>query len=562
MASLHDAVGALNLPVTKILLEKGEKLSLISASGAPLLPESSFLHPLPHILTESIFQRCLKRVTRLLLSINVLVERGIHSSWAEIMSGEASQSNLPDHLRMLVSFSPSLQLALSLIDGRQNQVAFSLLRDVNEEIIDHFWDLFLGSDPTSTFKEVSRVGSDGQNSWHKIAHHDLKSSFTKISSFLRLSLKDDGDVGEGRGKEAYKGLKTQDRLGQTPRHIASRRYGLESTIYKALLELERELESLSNIEEVIKPLLDVMGRKAGEDPLQEAGRSTRRWGGGEETVGSMPSGWGGKRREFDTHPPGRCDFTTIHKGGEISRQEFLKLVVSGAPVLLKGAGNRFESMRLDFRKEDFVSKYGHIEIEKAVMPYGSAFLGPDSVKTSIEEYATQVVEQGANEKIVTEPPMYAASHGIKEMSLPEYSKAKELFRDLGTEATVTDFCLGAPGAGAQFHVNDIAINILVHGRKRWFVTPPGVGNYTFKPAWEWLQDDYVQGGTLECVQEAGDILYLPRDWPHQTLCVESSISLAHEFSSVGVDSPPRFDDINVGEPLIRSRPIQSQKKDL
>lgn len=35
---------------------------------------------------------------------------------------------------------------------------------------------------------------------------------------------------------------------------------------------------------------------------------------------------------------------------------------------------------------------------------------------------------------------------------------------------------------------------------------------------------------LECVQEAGDIMYVPTDWGHGVLNLETSVGVATEFS--------------------------------
>merc|ERR1712086_693780 len=103
-----------------------------------------------------------------------------------------------------------------------------------------------------------------------------------------------------------------------------------------------------------------------------------------------------------------------------------------------------------------------------------------------------------------------------------------------------------------------------HGRKRWFLEPPGQGNYSVKDVLAWLRDDYedwsATNGGLECVQEAGDILFLPADWGHQTLNIETGIGLAHEYNEAGVTRVPNYgwtdygkkmsQDTDAEEPLI------------
>ena len=43
--------------------------------------------------------------------------------------------------------------------------------------------------------------------------------------------------------------------------------------------------------------------------------------------------------------------------------------------------------------------------------------------------------------------------------------------------------------------------------------------------------------SMRCVQEAGDVLFLPGDWGHTTLNMAASVGIAKEFGIVGMDSP-------------------------
>ena len=51
--------------------------------------------------------------------------------------------------------------------------------------------------------------------------------------------------------------------------------------------------------------------------------------------------------------------------------------------------------------------------------------------------------------------------------------------------------------------------------------PPNQALYSRKHISRWLQEDYVhmrlEERPLECIQEAGDIVYVPFDWGHAVL---------------------------------------------
>merc|ERR1712019_290738 len=106
------------------------------------------------------------------------------------------------------------------------------------------------------------------------------------------------------------------------------------------------------------------------------------------------------------------------------------------------------------------------------------------------------------------------------------------------EIVNTQFYLGAPSSGAPFHFHTDAFNLLVYGRKRWFMLPPDRAVYSKRPAVEMILDEaFAKGGELEpidCVQEAGDVLYVPNQWAHATINVEESIGVAYQFTMRGI----------------------------
>ena len=95
-------------------------------------------------------------------------------------------------------------------------------------------------------------------------------------------------------------------------------------------------------------------------------------------------------------------------------------------------------------------------------------------------------------------------------------------------------------AGLQWHFHQDAFNVLVHGRKRWYLLPPAAAvlstehpqrsvaaaaiaagrarsaaacNTSSGVGGDGVGGDGVGlGGPQECVQQAGDILYVPDSW--------------------------------------------------
>ena len=95
------------------------------------------------------------------------------------------------------------------------------------------------------------------------------------------------------------------------------------------------------------------------------------------------------------------------------------------------------------------------------------------------------------------------------------------------------FYLGGSGTGAPLHYHGNAVNLLAHGRKRWFLLPPAAASFSRRPAAQWLEKEYpalAASSTppLELVQEGGDVLFVPAGWAHSTLNVEVSVGVVHD----------------------------------
>ena len=86
-------------------------------------------------------------------------------------------------------------------------------------------------------------------------------------------------------------------------------------------------------------------------------------------------------------------------------------------------------------------------------------------------------------------------------------------------------------SGVSLHQHTNAWNGLVYGRKRWFLLPPyALWGPTGMPMLSWVRDFYPQLAphVHECIQEAGEVLYVPSDWYHGVLNVKDSVGVVVE----------------------------------
>ena len=104
--------------------------------------------------------------------------------------------------------------------------------------------------------------------------------------------------------------------------------------------------------------------------------------------------------------------------------------------------------------------------------------------------------------------------------------------------------LSAVGSGINFHQHTNAFNALLAGKKLWFVAPPNltIPDYKLGPVrWyrklvppdpEASQEEF-QGlrdkGLQMCIQNAGDLLYVPQHYWHATISLAEGVAISGQF---------------------------------
>ncbi len=91
----------------------------------------------------------------------------------------------------------------------------------------------------------------------------------------------------------------------------------------------------------------------------------------------------------------------------------------------------------------------------------------------------------------------------------------------------------------HFHGNS-AWNALVFGKKGWVLLPPDKKFLSITPAADMVrilaEDDATRiklnspPRNIRCIQQAGDLMFIPMGWGHLTYNLATSIGLAKEFN--------------------------------
>jgi hypothetical protein len=89
--------------------------------------------------------------------------------------------------------------------------------------------------------------------------------------------------------------------------------------------------------------------------------------------------------------------------------------------------------------------------------------------------------------------------------------------------------MGSPPLHHKGHVFDS----LVYGKKLWLLRPPARPEFSLEVMHGYLSEGKGSGAT-RCVQEAGDLLFVPAGWSHGSVCLSDCVGAAHQFGSFRV----------------------------
>ena len=274
---------------------------------------------------------------------------------------------------------------------------------------------------------------------------------------------------------------------------------------------------------------------------------------------SAASGWRGRRASATALGPGTCsiprrDATTL------SVTEFHEQYVdAGKPVLLYGPGVVAGAVWQKWTKAGLLAAYGETNVlavnSAAVVAdqtHSGSLTASTTLNITLAEYVTNFTGH-ADEVAFDNPPYLFKQSQIPGVSgdieRPKYFEPLPQ-ADADTAADVGDgsstrfswsaekranaslFFVGPTHSGAYFHAHFAAWNAVVYGRKRWLLMPPGAyygqvhnGNTTVI---QWIERNLDKYKPLDCVQEAGTMLFVPEGWAHATINLDDTIGIAIE----------------------------------
>lgn len=237
------------------------------------------------------------------------------------------------------------------------------------------------------------------------------------------------------------------------------------------------------------------------------------------------SGW--SEVSADQYDKERCDFDIVD--GDIDPEVFYKdYFMTGRPVVLRG---QVPPMEFDMfsKKRWYQNKEFHPDKTFEVGP--TAYPAITDQESCSKEMSINEIEQGMVCAEMPEKPMVHAFHPESEdfeELYPEFDgnilDKKGGFRSIqqlfglvkDRDDLVWQVFFGGDGSGATFHWHEAAFNILYVGVKEWKIAPPLYRGTTGMTA-QHVSAALDPKISLTCVQQPGDMFYIPNHWGHSTL---------------------------------------------
>jgi len=219
--------------------------------------------------------------------------------------------------------------------------------------------------------------------------------------------------------------------------------------------------------------------------------------------------------------PGPC---TLPVRTGLTQEEFLGEFATRGPVVVRQPADNDLFRALAGRRR-LLADYGHTLVtlsaanthsyekrQVTFADYCRRHLGPQRLTTPANEtfymFGDHDYVEWADLLAEYTPPPY---------TLPKHSPA-------------LSFGVAGPGTGVPFHFHGPGWAESIHGRKRWFLSPPHHRPefHPNKTTLQWFLQDYPKEKVAlhECTVHPGEAIYFPDGWWHATLNIDTAVFIS------------------------------------
>ncbi|MBN1207258.1 MAG: cupin-like domain-containing protein [Myxococcaceae bacterium] len=228
---------------------------------------------------------------------------------------------------------------------------------------------------------------------------------------------------------------------------------------------------------------------------------------------------------------------TIERRDRLSPEEFLaEYARKNRPVLLTGLLEDWPAWEA-WTKSSLLQRYGDHRVQvrrSSDVTDDNNQGGRQRPRMPLRDYIAQAMGQAASSD---RDPLYL--FGLESFAgverdyrhPPQFAGSTFAFDEAQRQAKAL-FYIGPAYSGVSFHQHTAAWNALFFGYKRWFLLPPF---HFYGPTsiamheWASTHRSRFAADLHECVQQPGEILFVPQYWYHAVLNVSDCVGVAVEL---------------------------------
>eukprot|EP01065_Artemidia_motanka_P025910 TRINITY_DN30849_c0_g1_i1.p1 TRINITY_DN30849_c0_g1~~TRINITY_DN30849_c0_g1_i1.p1 ORF type:complete len:630 (+),score=140.60 TRINITY_DN30849_c0_g1_i1:114-1892(+) len=195
------------------------------------------------------------------------------------------------------------------------------------------------------------------------------------------------------------------------------------------------------------------------------------------------------------------------------------------PALLAGCAKHWPAVQR-WARDSLVELFGDVKVDVGGIAFADAYGGRGRtipLKELVRNSEAAAAGKGGFEFAFD-------SHFAEKTENQIDSDYEKPFFAHNFETVLTEFSFGPPLSGANTHFHGAVFSGVVHGRKRWGLIPPAYSYFNTVPGKQWFDSAASKKPFVKhCVQRAGDVLFLPRNWGHTTLNIQTTVAIVTEF---------------------------------
>ena len=261
---------------------------------------------------------------------------------------------------------------------------------------------------------------------------------------------------------------------------------------------------------------------------------------------------GGWSRAMIKHDSNRCDIKEVYRSDKnVHSIIFEHFIIKQQPIIVRecfDAELKYWKAVNKWKKKEIIVTYGQRYIHSCgKIPYsqlygGETLNGPYTLEQYINYFLisndTKYINSNANNFTIFEPPLYwfkALMPPYDQVSLEIIREDIEELKLLGNSnyTVLTKYYqhfIGAIASGSSPHLHNSAWNILVYGKKIWYIWRPKQSFISNVPTLDYVKNKPLENDhSMRCVQNKNDLVLIPKNWGHSTFSLSENVGIAAEF---------------------------------